>query len=543
MKRQFHEYCSKSYVADSKINVVNFTKGLQNCSNPILKGKVIRGITNGFQLGLEKNDNVFTHNVRNIATSIKEKCAIAQDFITEIKAGRIQLSKERPQCVNPVTVIPKDETKYRLIRNLSFPENKSLNDAIASEAKYVQFPTHSFLARRICKEGRGAYIARQDLSNAYRQIKMHHTASSYLGYKFLGRWLVDRFLVFGLASACNIFQSVSLAVIIVFESLYLKHRPDLKQKVHPYLDDFIHIVKKYSDAVFLYESMFCCFLWLGLEVNKDKCLPPCQHQLVLGLHYDTSSMTVQLPKEKQSKYSDLITKYLQQGYIVKKELHSLIGKLQFSAAVIIPGKAFLSGLRKLYYESDGNDSHNVTLPNEICIDLLWWLTALKHLNGIPLKIPAGISLPEIHLFTDASLFAVGGILNNSCYAYRLPCWNELRNCHIAIIELYAVVIAITTWAKDLREKHVKINIDSRHCKAALQKMNDKNKTMMTFVRFISMKSLEFKFTYELNWIPSKQNELADSLSRLNFKKFDLCCKKQNIHPIFVTPIFENFWQW
>ena len=498
---------------------------------------------NGFHLGLQEKVDNLPQTTRNPNCTIQEKCAILEDFIKELKLGRIECTHESPKCVSPISVIPKDEDKFRLIRNLSYPKGSSLNDNILPDAKKVKYPSHRELAYRICKEGKGAYIARQDLKAAYRQVKMHTSASHYLGYRLYGRWLRDNYVVFGLSSACRIFQYVTIASIIVFEYLYLqiKHR-ELCGKITSYLDDYITIVAGWKNAIFLYYELEKCLEWLGFILNKDKCLLPSQQQIVLGLFYDTIAMTVSLPLEKVKKYSKLIISILNKGFLTGKELSSLTGKLQFAASVIPPGKAFLTELRR-FGRQCVDENETLTLDDNVRADLRWWLHALELINGIPLVIPAGLILKTTNVFTDACLTGIGGTFKNQCFQYQLPTWNQLRDANIAVIEIYAVAVATATWGNQWTQQRVIFKIDSKHAGAALKKMNDRDREIMTFVRFIGMESVKHKFTYQVDWIPSKENVFADSLSRCDFSRFLNECSLHNCCFDFTHPCFPNLWFW
>lgn len=256
LKKEFHNLCNNSYIADHKLNIAKFTKGLHSCPDLCLKGFVLKGLAIGFPIGINNVNRSFSHNIRNVTNNWQEKCAVINDLIKELKLGRVYCVTKQPNCVNPIRVIPKDENKFRLIRNLSFPEGASLNDAIVEEAKTVKFPTHAQIAQRICKEGRGCYIARQDLRDAYRQLKMRQSDTKFLGYKYLGRYLIDNYLVFGLSSACRTFQYMSLAVIFVFEALYLTIMLHLINKICAYLDDFIHIITICSSCDYAWQIFF-----------------------------------------------------------------------------------------------------------------------------------------------------------------------------------------------------------------------------------------------------------------------------------------------
>lgn len=542
LKREFHTLCNHSFVKDSNIKVAHFMQGLQNCKDASIKGFILRGLQHGFELGLVENPTKLPQKVSNQCNSLEEKVAILEDFVNELSSGRIEAVNKVPLCVSPVSVIPKDTNKYRLIRNLSHPKGQSLNDNIIEDAKRVSYPSHKDISKKICIEGKSCFIARQDLKNAYRQLKMSRKASKYLGYSLYGRYLQDNYIVFGYAPACRIFQAFGIVIIIVFEDLYLIHRPDLRGKIVNYLDDFISIVLKHCDAYFLYDVFFHCLSWLGVEVNVEKCLPPSNKQKVLGLIYDTNSMTVSLPNSKVLKYTNNIACILQNRRVTRKALEELIGQLTHSSCVIAPGRAFLSKLRKVLYASK-NDNDMIYVNDILYKDLCWWILALQHLNSKSLYVIADFNLKTIAVFTDACLYGIGAICESQHFSFLIPPWHFLSNKDIAMIECYAVAMAVATFAKQWKQNKVRLFIDSKHAGAAISKMKDDRQMMSSMVRFIAMQAVKFDFTYEVTWISSAENALADSLSRIDYEKFDSLCVKKNICSRVIFPCLPNIFDW
>ncbi len=52
-------------------------------------------------------------------------------------------------------------------------------------------------------------------------------------------------------------------------------------------------------------------------------------------------MVLRLPKEKIEVLNSLITEWLEKKFSMKKELQSLVGKLQHACRVVRPSKTFL----------------------------------------------------------------------------------------------------------------------------------------------------------------------------------------------------------
>ena len=76
--------------------------------------------------------------------------------------------------------------KWRLITDLSFPKGESVNDGIGSEVCSVSYATVDYAVRCIKTLGRGALLAKFDITNAYRVIPVHPTDRLLLGLPLRG---------------------------------------------------------------------------------------------------------------------------------------------------------------------------------------------------------------------------------------------------------------------------------------------------------------------------------------------------------------------
>ena len=77
--------------------------------------------------------------------------------------------------ISPVGLIPKRSKpgKWRLIVDLSAPSGASVNDGIDKECSSLCYPTVKDLASVISRLGRGAYLVKADVKEAYRMVPVH----------------------------------------------------------------------------------------------------------------------------------------------------------------------------------------------------------------------------------------------------------------------------------------------------------------------------------------------------------------------------------
>ena len=105
--------------------------------------------------------------------------------------------------INRFGVIPKKHQpgKWRLITDLSFPEGKSVNDAIDPKLCSLKYITVDQVAKHAIALGEGSLIAKIDIKSAYRLIPVAPKDRLYLGMKWEGKVYIDGMLPFGLRSA------------------------------------------------------------------------------------------------------------------------------------------------------------------------------------------------------------------------------------------------------------------------------------------------------------------------------------------------------
>ena len=116
-----------------------------------------------------------------------------------------------PVVISPLNSVPKRERLRRIIIDLSWSANRSVNDGLSSEVYLgspirVSYPTVDEVAQLILAKGKGCYLYKRDLKRAYRQFPVDPGDYHLLGYRWRGLIFFDRVLSMGLrmaAMACQ----------------------------------------------------------------------------------------------------------------------------------------------------------------------------------------------------------------------------------------------------------------------------------------------------------------------------------------------------
>ena len=155
---------------------------------------------------------------------------------------------------------------------------RSVNDGISSELSSLKYPTVDHLSVLILQEGKGTFLVKADLKEAYRMIPIHPYDQPLLGVEWEGAVFSDMALPFGLLSAPKIFSAVADAL------QWILVRKVVKTILH-YLDDFILVVGSLAEANIQKEVLIsiCSALGVPLEPTKLEGPSTCLKFLELNL--------------------------------------------------------------------------------------------------------------------------------------------------------------------------------------------------------------------------------------------------------------------
>ena len=146
-----------------------------------------------------------------------------------------------PFRVSPLGLVPKKSPgEFRLIHHLSFPRGYSVNDGIGPEDTSVHYATVAEAIRLIKSNGKGCFLAKTDIKNAFRIIPIRPEEHYLLGMKWQGMYYYDRCLPMGAASSCKTFEIFSTAI------QWIAQQKLLIDSILHLLDDFLLVSPSYD---------------------------------------------------------------------------------------------------------------------------------------------------------------------------------------------------------------------------------------------------------------------------------------------------------
>ncbi|XP_067655879.1 uncharacterized protein [Haliotis asinina] len=336
-------------------------------------------------------------------------------------------------CTSPLNTVPKsDKVRRRVVVDLSSDGGSGVNkwipkDSYLGQNGKLQYPSVDDLVEIVKVKGKGCLLFKRDLKRAYRQIPVDPGDINLFGYKWQHHLFVDRVLAMGLRSAAYICQRVINAVAYIAKSENVD--------VVNYLDDFGGCDKpQVADTAFrkLGDVIQKC----GLEEAWDKACAPTTNMIFLGSQFNTGDHTLTIDAERLREIHDLTASWLEQTHTTLREAQSLLGKLNFVASCVRPGRIFLGRLIGWIKTLPESGSHDIIRSAKL--DIQWWNIFLSLYNGTSMMALEEWSHPDAVLATDACLHGCGTWFDGQYFHRAFPKCVQERQYSISVLELLTI---------------------------------------------------------------------------------------------------------
>ena len=470
---------------------------------------ILAGIKDGFHIVDDIDlqcDQVEMDNYRS-ATCTENFAKVEHQIKDEIVNGHYKIIDHKPTIVSALGAIPKKgSNKVRLIHDCSRPVGKAVNDyATNNKFKYQTLQNAVDLIKP------GYYMAKLDLANAYRCVKIHPTNHDVTGlkWKFSGddteTFLVDCRLPFGARKSPEIFNLLTQTV----------RRILARRGIHGivvYLDDWIIVSPTYKECLETINILLQLLRKLGFQINYNKIEGPCQQLVFLGILLDSIAMTLFIPPGKISELLHTLTQLNSAQKTTKRKLQSLAGKLNWASQCVYGGRMFMrSILNKI--NALCLPWHRTRITQDVRQDIMWWITFLKDFNG---TVPMVDSRPAAPVCIDACNLAAGAHFMGDCIYTR---WQDVlprpADVHINTKEILALEPAAMWWAPAWANQKIYVHTDNQVAACAINKGTSKDPVAMTALRRIYWLSVQFNFRLRAVYYPGDRNRIADAVSRLH----------------------------
>ena len=435
-------YATASYHTTSALNMVNVQQEVAPLSHLTpacpLPGSIGMGIGNCYSYWLEQLSNhecvEFANDVLSLVREgsptgyegpmtsiICDNWPSTQKFSDDIclyiqkhiKNGAIEgplpVLGHGYRC-SPLGAFEKQPGKVRVVHDLSWPPGRAVNDYINKEEYSVRYTTVLEAVQR-CSKYNSAWLAKTDLSDAYLYCPIRYEESDILGFQWYNSDGKPAFfksvsLILGLRSAPFHFEKIAHGLEFI-----AKKNGVCQDSCH-YLDDFLMICGNEKDCKKSLDIMIDCAERCGFKIKESKTVGPSQTLEFLGITIDTVNKSLYISEEKLVDVKDELVQWYGRKECTKRELLSLIGRLQYCSQVVQYGSMFIRRLIDL--STKVKSLYNKLHLNEQCRkDINWWIKNIKQ-NNCKSWFPKTFNMctAEI-LLTDSSGYAAAAVLGTS----------------------------------------------------------------------------------------------------------------------------------
>ena len=277
------------------------------------------------------------------------------------------------------------------------------------------------------------------------------SSRKFLRFCLEDRVLEFRVLCFGLSTAPQVFTRVMATLAKWAHSHGIR--------LLRYLDDWLVFNQDHDNLIRDRNRLLQLCKELGIKINLEKSeLSPARKRTYLGMFLDTTCARAYSSTERVTRLRRVAALFLERSALPASLWLSLLGHLA-SLEKLVPGGR--SRMRHLQFQlkdhwSASSEDKNVLVPmSEECrTDLVWWCREENLLKGMSLQL----TVPEVHLFTDASFNGWGAhLLESTAAGVWLP---EAEQYSINLLELRAIQLGLLHFQKELVGKTVALSPDN-----------------------------------------------------------------------------------
>uniref|UniRef100_A0A1I8G338 Cleavage and polyadenylation specificity factor subunit 4 n=3 Tax=Macrostomum lignano TaxID=282301 RepID=A0A1I8G338_9PLAT len=345
---------------------------------------------------------------------------------------------------------------------------------------------------------------------AYRSCGIHPDDQMLAGIKYLPPgsrepvYLIDTRLPFGAAASVYCFQKLSSAIRLMMIKRGFNN-------TEAYID-YLAFCGSLTECRDFYLELKSLVVRLGFEINEEKCVPPTQCMVFLGIRFDSVAGTMSLPPEKLEELQLLLKDCLAKPRLSKWILRRVIGKLNWAAQVVPHGRPFL---RDLIDAADSlkSPSHRVKMNTPLHSCLLWWRLALESRRSRPTWQP---NKPCLAMETDACGLGGAAILqdSNGCRDWLYFNWSadaeaEYENLPINYKEAVTVLLAVICWGSQLFGYRIGVFCDNGN------KGSSREPIILRLLQQLALLCVQNELDLKVLHVPGNFQLLADPGSRLH----------------------------
>ncbi len=484
-----------------------------------MKQKVFDGLYNGVDiecLGLT-GGGIYP----NWPSVHEHESEVSQTIESDLNMGRVVGPWASPPCADfvssPMGAFERSNSgKVRTIHDLSFPPGRSVNDHIDPDQFTLSYVTVDDVARA-CTQYDKPFLAKSDLTNAFKHILVHPKYWHLLGFSWQGKYYASACLPFGCRASPLLFDHFARAL------QYMAIERGMSPMSWHYLDDTVTIAPSRQSCQQSIDIFNQTARLAGFTLQDAKCTAATQVIEFLGIEINTVLGTLSITEQRMSEITEELLAWQDKKVCTKRELLSIIGRLAFASRVVRAGRTFLRRLIAL--SKTARCLHfKIKLNKAARADFKWWLSCIRSHNGVTM-FPKDWSDSECQtMYSDASNQAMAAVVGSKWTVY--PYSGQMagiKDTPIHYRELMAVCIGLATFANELKNTKVIMMVDNQAICQAINAGTIKCDLTMNLIRSLYYTMSQFNIECQARYIATHDNVWADALSRLDISRFRQEC--------------------
>jgi hypothetical protein len=299
------------------------------------------------------------------------------------------------------------KNKIRIIMDLSSPKDASYNDAINDQdLERVSMSSARLFGYSVQDCGKGARMWKFDMVDAYKTVPAAQQDLRLQGFSWLGKFFIELKKVFGSKEAVSAFDRLN-NTLVTLAALRARLPPHL---IHRTLDDVPIVTPAHSSAGPAFSEAYqgiCAHVGADLAPQcpqQEKAFCDSTQGTVLGIRFDTTTMTWNISRDKRARILDKIRGPLLGHPTSLLDLQKLIGTLNDIGQMCPFLRGFRQPLHMLLVAFKDDQDITLPIPKEVQDDLHIWAAAMgTAAKGMPIPSRPSPHLPSaLYFASDAS---------------------------------------------------------------------------------------------------------------------------------------------
>ena len=501
-----------------------------------LSAYVVEGASNGFKCHFESDPPQGLFNKANYKSALEDADRISTSLQDRISKGRtigpflwegsLPLGYSS-LFVNPLGSIPYKYEPWR---------SRPIDDPIVNEylwAPYFPMPTLGLIR---AFSSPGCWYGLQDVASAFPCLPLHPSMWPYFGFLWNDlrpgaetpspSLYLHTHGLFGPRDLPYIWTMYMLFVSMAAVHLGIP-------LVAPYLDDICHVRDRRSEVAFdmhrTSEHLEDC----GTPDKVSKRQGPFQKGAILGRLFDSKSFTISVPADKMQRLIASLKRVFSEsrntsGKVTCKDYREFCGYASFVGSVLHKAfQSYLAPIFALLHLTSSRRPHNRIRLSAEAVAAGRALIHDIHRFDRTVSINTDYTHTRTtRVYSDASGAPSLGWGYVSLKSFRAGIFGPpMCDWHIDILELLALLYGVQAHAESWRGCIVPLYCDNEAVVGWVKRGRAKAATLErrlianSILRELFALSLQYDFLFELTWLASKENEMADALSRGDYARF------------------------